>query len=81
MNEFNLAQRLAALRIGAMMLRERYPTSNKCYAAVPDLYWSPDIYAVFIWPGAVRVTQRYTGKLIAQSLPGQPFDLDPSVHA
>jgi hypothetical protein len=28
------------------------------------------------WPGVVRVTLRFSGELIAQSLPGCPFELD-----
>ena len=80
MTHFSATERDAALRVGATMLRDRFPTVN-CHAIVfcgPNVF---DAYVSFNWPGVVRVTMRYTGALIAQSLPGRPFEIDPSASA
>jgi len=83
MSTFNNAERQAALHVGATMLRERFPTSLKCHASFSllSVKLTYTVFAAFGWPGVVRVTMRDTGQFIAQSLPGQPFELDPGVHA
>lgn len=68
-------ERVQALQIGASVLHDRWP---QLQAAV--LIWiGPNqhhAYAALKWPGVIRVTLRYTGRLVAQSLPGKPFELD-----
>ena len=73
-------ERVEALHIGASVLRSRWPNVQAdCSISVgPNLHTA---HLALEWPGVVRVTLRHTGQLIAQSLPGQPFELDPSVHA
>ena len=71
--------RIEVLRAGAAMLRDRHPTL-KCHVVLsPDVGYG-EIYAQFKWPGIVRITARYSGKFIVQSLPGRPFEIDPSVR-
>lgn len=70
--------RIEALRAGAAMLRDRHPTL-KCHVVVVPDSGCGELYAQFNWPGIVRVTARFSGKFIAQSLPGRPFDIDMSV--
>ena len=73
-------ERVQALHIGASVLRSRWPNVQvDC-----EITLGPNVRTVsvaFEWPGVVRVTTRNTGQLIAQSLPGQPFELDPRAHA
>lgn len=73
-------ERFQALHIGASVLRSRWPNVQAdCSIAVgPNLRIA---HLALEWPGVVRVTMHHTGQLIAQSLPGQPFELDPSVLA
>ena len=72
------AERVQALQIGASVLHDRWPTLQ----ASVVIWIGPNqlsAYAVMQWPGVIRVTIRYTGELVAQSLPGKPFDLDESL--
>lgn len=68
-------ERTQALAIGASVLQARWPNVQAtCHVGVgPNTLQA---HAVFEWPGVVRVTLLYTGELVAQSLPGRPFDLD-----
>lgn len=74
------SERVTALRIGAAVLRERWPkVQADCRVDVgPNTL---DACVRMEWPGVIRVTTRYSGKLIAQSLPGKPLDLDLKVYA
>lgn len=72
---FDKAERLAALRVAAASLQARYPMTQ-CNVIVDQYVNRLDAHAAWCWPGVVRVTMRYTGQLIAQSLPGKPYSLD-----
>jgi hypothetical protein len=68
-------ERSNALQIGAAVLRARWPkVQAECivWVGVNQLH----AYVTMEWPGVVRVTLRHSGTLIAQSLPGRPFELD-----
>lgn len=70
------AEIVAALRVGATVLQDHYPRQlqvNVLIAQGPNVL---EAYAVLAWPCVVRVALRHTGELVAQSLPGQPFELD-----
>ena len=72
------SERVQALQIGASVLHDRWPTLR----AAVVIWVGPNqhsAYAVVQWPGIIRVTIRYTGTLVAQSLPGKPFELDESL--
>ena len=73
-------ERCQALHIGASVLRARWPKLQAdCSISVgPNMLTA---HVALLWLGVVRVTMHHTGQLIAQSLPGQPFELDPSVLA
>lgn len=73
---FDKDERLAALRIGADVLQDRYP-STQCDVTVIVGINRRDAHASWRWPGVVCVSVRNTGQLIAQSLPGRPYQLDP----
>jgi len=65
-----------AMRIGADALKARYPAPH-CDVIVRyegDLH---DAHAQWVWPGIVRVTLRYTGKFVVESMPGKPYTLNP----
>ena len=69
------AERALALRVGASVLRPRWPTVQATcivWIGVNQI----EAHAAMLWPGVVRVTSRHSGELIAQSQPGKPFDLD-----
>ena len=73
-------ERVQALQIGASVLRSRWPSVRAdCIVRCGPTVFSA--HAAMEWPGVVRVTLRFSGELLAQSLPGQPFKLDPIVHA
>ena len=67
-------ERLAALRIGAMVLKNQWP-KLQAYCMVNIGPNQLDAHAAMHWPGVVRVVLRYSGELVAESLPGQPFTL------
>lgn len=70
-----MCERAEALRAAAGMLHARHP-KNQCYCRVrlgPNEF---DAHAVAQWAGVVRLTMRYSGELIAQSLAGKPFEID-----
>lgn len=72
---FDGNDRLAALRVGADVLQDRYP-STQCDVIVQVGINSLDAHASWRWPGVVRVSVRHSGQLIAQSLPGKPYQID-----
>ncbi len=73
-------ERVTALRVGAAVLRARWPkVQADCLVDIGVNMVNACVNME--WPGVIRVTTRYTGDLIAQSLPGRPLELDPSVHA
>lgn len=73
-------ERVQALQIGASVLRARWPSVQAdCIVRCGPNRLSA--HAAMEWPGVVRVTLGFSGELLAQSLPGQPFKLDPIVHA
>lgn len=66
--------RAAALRTAANVLLARQP----CHQAPCSIwvgYNRCEAHAEWRWPGVVRVTLRHTGQLIAQSEPGQPYEV------
>ena len=72
------AERVQALQIGASVLHDRWPTLQ----ASVVIWIGPNqisAHAAVKWPGVIRVTMRYSGELVAQSLPGKPFKLDESL--
>jgi hypothetical protein len=69
-------ERIDALRVGASVLRARWP-NVKAEAIVLIGPNRVQALAAFDWPGVVRVTVRWNGGLIAQSKPGKPFEYDP----
>lgn len=68
-------ERAVALRYAASVLQVRFPRTQAYLrvCAGPNIL---DAHAVFAWPGVVRVTCRYSGQLLVQSLPGQPLEVD-----
>jgi len=72
---------MAALSSASRLLqsRERLPLAHLVVllpSSVPRMKSLTAATAVWHWPGVVRLTVRDTGELIAQSLPGRPFDID-----
>jgi hypothetical protein len=65
-----------ALCVAARILRarERLPRAAFTLAGTSG---QVDAFAVWRWPGLVRIVSRATGELICQSLPGEPFQPDP----
>lgn len=76
----SISERRAALRIGASVLRSWWPiVQADCIVVIgPN---SLNAHVSMEWPGVIRVTLRHTGELVAQSMPGQPFEIDTSVLA
>lgn len=72
------SDRVKALQIGAAVLQSRWPNVQaQCLVRIDGNV--RDAHAALDWPGIVRVTDRWTGKVFAQSIPGYPFDLDGEV--
>ena len=73
-------ERVQALQIGAAVLRSRWPNvqADCIVSCGPNML---NAHAAMGWPGVVRVTMSFSGKLLAQSLPGHPFALDHSATA
>ena len=69
------ADRVAALQRGADALQVRYP-ATQCNVIVCLNSNRRNARATWRWPGVVVVTVLETGRLIAQSLPGKPHQLD-----
>ncbi|MFM2120810.1 MAG: hypothetical protein RL722_2278 [Pseudomonadota bacterium] len=59
--------RAIILRQAARLLQAEHPVCRVSFERGGDKY-----LARFDWPGVVKVTDRKTGELIAESLPGQP---------
>lgn len=76
----SISERWAALQIGASVLRSRWPSVHAdCIVVIgPN---SLNAHVSMEWPGVIRVTLHHTGELVAQSMPGQPFEIDTSVLA
>lgn len=76
----SLADKRQALRVGAAVLRARWPaTQAACLVQIGCN--TLDAYAAWQWSGStlrMHVTLRYTGQLIARSKPGRPTELDES---
>ena len=72
---FTSAERIQALNVGAAALQAAFPRLRATIRVVqgPNVL---DAAAGFGWPGVVLVTLRYTGQVVAQSLPGKPEALD-----
>lgn len=74
------SERLAALQVADAVLRQGWPRLQAhCRVCIgPNTL---DAVAAFHYPGFVRVTLRYTGEPVAQSVPGRPVDLDAAAMA
>lgn len=70
------AERLAALRVGATVLRDLRPRQSMVHVEIIHGSKTRTAYAALVWPGVVRVGCPDSGVLYAQSVPGQPFELD-----
>ena len=69
-------ERRKALQRGASALQTVYPTKTQMsiYVDLPPNTLSALV--VFLWPGVVRVVLSHKRALVAQSKPGEPFELD-----
>jgi hypothetical protein len=70
-----LAERHAAMQIAARALQDQV-RPVEVWLTVSQGPNRVQVVAIWRWPGIVRVVCRFTGELIAQSLPGQPGELD-----
>lgn len=73
------AERREALQAGAALLRSVWPkvTTDGHVRLGPN---AVHVRFTMEFSGVIRVVCRYTGQLVAQSLPGQHRSLDPAVH-
>jgi hypothetical protein len=74
--DFTDAERVAALRAAAVRL---HLGGTMVCVNVEVLAWGEPLtpaLAMWCWPGLVRIVEPGTYELIAQSKPGQPFDVD-----
>jgi hypothetical protein len=62
-----------ALCVAARVLRARERLPRAPFTIV-GASGRVDAFAVWRWPGLVRIVSRATGELICQSLPGEPFE-------
>lgn len=67
--------RCAVLGVASSVLETRWPRVQAfcCVRIGPNLL---DAHAAVQWPGVVVVTNRWTGQLLAKSLPGKPSQID-----
>jgi len=72
-------ERRGALQAGAGVLAQAYPLRTQMRLQIrvgPNFLRA---MAVFHWPGIVRVTLQSGGELMAESRPGQPYELNESI--
>lgn len=74
-------ERVEALQAGATVLCDHYPKHTQVNVTVRVGPNDVAAYAVWLWPGVVRVAARRNGELLAQSRPGRPFELDAEATA
>lgn len=74
----DVEERIAALQIAARNLQQAFPHDLKTDVVVACGPNRRVVRAVFRWPGVVIVSDGL-GKVIAQSVPGKPFEFDLSL--
>jgi len=73
---FHLDDRRRALAVATRVLLARQPAWRAACTLRLGAAESVDAYVEFRFPGFVQVTLCDTGELIAQCVPGRPFELD-----
>lgn len=75
------AEQLVALQIAAARLQDRARLPSASVRVKFGNRWV-DALAVWHWPGVVRLTDKESGELLLQALPGRPFEEDTAaLHA